>query len=291
MSADLGRGAANVERVAGTPIVVRRLGGEAPPGGASPRRFFELVYVERGRGQHRIGGRVWSARAGDLFLIGPGVPHDTSQLSVSGTSIRFTREALLPKTRAGDDAPARPDEPLLRPFVLGDVRAGGARLRVPAQRRARWGRRVRALATELERREPGYERAARALLTLLLVDVARLGPDGATTRRHPAPLLSAVFDLIEARYPHPISLRDVALATDRSPGYVTTLVRQATGLTVMQWLMERRMSEARRLLIETDIEIEVVADRVGISDPTWFIRSFKALHGVTPLAWRRLSRG
>ena len=35
-----------------------------------------------------------------------------------------------------------------------------------------------------------------------------------------------------------------------SPGHLTTVVRRKTGRTVLEWIAERRMAEARRLLVE-----------------------------------------
>jgi AraC family transcriptional regulator, transcriptional activator of pobA len=62
------------------------------------------------------------------------------------------------------------------------------------------------------------------------------------------PLLRSVFTFIEARFRKPISLGDVARAVGRNPAYITTNVRRRTGLTVGEWIAERRMAHARMLL-------------------------------------------
>jgi AraC-like DNA-binding protein len=101
------------------------------------------------------------------------------------------------------------------------------------------------------------------------------------------PLVEAAFEVIEAKFARPISLSDVARAVRRSPAYLTTVVREQTGQTVVEWLVERRMAEARRLLQETDESVARIADRVGYSDATHFIRLFRRAHGTTPQAWRK----
>jgi AraC family transcriptional regulator, transcriptional activator of pobA len=67
-------------------------------------------------------------------------------------------------------------------------------------------------------------------------------------------------------------------------------VARRTGRTVQQWITERRMTEARRLLARTDLTIEATAGHCGYSDAGYFIRTFKRDHGVTPAQWRRTGR-
>lgn len=72
-----------------------------------------------------------------------------------------------------------------------------------------------------------------------------------------------------------------------TPGYLTTLVRRRTGRTVVDWITERRMVQARQLLTETDLPVNEIARSVGPSDPGYFARVFRHNDGVTPRAWRR----
>jgi len=63
-----------------------------------------------------------------------------------------------------------------------------------------------------------------------------------------------------------------------------------TGRTVQEWIGERRIAEARRLLVETDLAVEEVGRRVGYRDPGYFVRPFRRAQGTTPLGWRRAGR-
>jgi AraC-like DNA-binding protein len=160
----------------------------------------------------------------------------------------------------------------------------------PAQQRS-WSERLSALDLELSQRHDGYREAVLAHLTLLLVGVSRLAADVVgDLRLNDEPLLAEVFGFIEDRYHEPISLRDVARAVSLSRGHLTTVVRRKTGRTVVEWIAERRMAEARRLLVETDLSVEEVGRRVGYVDAGYFVRSFRRAHGATPLNWRRAGR-
>ncbi len=55
-------------------------------------------------------------------------------------------------------------------------------------------------------------------------------------------------------------------------------------------ISERRIAEACRLLVETDLAVEKVGRRVGYVGAGYFVRSFRRAHGATPLGWRRAGR-
>jgi AraC-like DNA-binding protein len=102
--------------------------------------------------------------------------------------------------------------------------------------------------------------------------------------------LNEVFHFIEANYREPITLSDVAEAVGYSPAYLTDLVRRQTGQTVNRWIVQRRMAEARSLLLETERSIEQIAEAVGYCYVGHFFRQFRQYHGTTPNAWRTTQR-
>jgi AraC-like DNA-binding protein len=248
-----------------------------------------LDYFERDGGELRVGDRTWHIEAGDVYLIAPGEVADARGLEAAeGWAIFFPPEVL------GAHAPsaflAWHTHPLLFPFVRG-VAGGAQRLKVPPTDQSVWSERVAALDRELAQRRDGYREAVLAHLTLLLVDVARLAADiVGDLRLNDEPLLAEVFSVIEAHYHERLSLKDVAGAVHLSLGHLTTIVRRKTGRPVQAWIVERRMAEARRLLVATDVAVADVGQRVGYDDPGYFVKCFRRAHGLSPLAWRRASR-
>jgi AraC-like DNA-binding protein len=145
---------------------------------------------------------------------------------------------------------------------------------------------------ELTHRREGYREAVSAHLVLLLVGVSRLAADVVGDLRENAePLLAEVFDVIERRYPQPLSLREVATAVRISPGHLTSTVRRRTGRTVQEWITERRMVQARRLLAATELPIGDIGRQVGFPDAGYFARTFGKLHGMSPTRWRTVNTG
>lgn len=259
------------------------------PHGDHTHDFFALTYMASTAAGSQVG-------PGDLFVVAPGDvvgmralglgEHDL--LGVTGWTVMFDADVLGAQPAASPLAWGT--HPLLAPFV-GGRRTGVARLAVPPEARRSWSERVDALEAELRERHSGYHAAATARLTLLLVDVARLvdGVDGGVVtdlRLNREPLLGEVFAVIEQRFAEPLSLRDVASTVGMSAGHLTTRVRERTGRTVLEWITERRMHEARRLLATTDEPVAAVATAVGIADPGYFARVFRREHGVSPGSWR-----
>lgn len=258
--------------------------------GTHAHDFLVLVYVEHGQGPVRVDGRAWQLAVGDAFVIAPGAvvaePDPRIEPDAKAWTVSFPADAVDPAAVASLVS-WRP-HPLLSPFV--GVRRGGAqRLSVPPDQRAAWSAQLAALAGEFDGRRDGCAEAVRAHLTVLLVWLGRLAGD-APGALADDPLLAAVFDVVERRYAEtdaPIGLREVADAVGLTTGHLATVVRRRTGRTVGQWITERRMREARRLLVDTDLTVAAVARRVGYRDPGYFVRRFRREHGVPPLAWRR----
>ena len=253
--------------------------------------FPGLAYFEVGGGRLRTGRQVWPIEAGDLFVIAPGDVmgsfHAEDLACSQGWGVFFTADAL------GPDAPgahlAWRTHPLLFPFVRGGA-IGALRLRVPEPDRPEWTDRIRALHEELTHRRDGYREAVPAHLVLLLVGVSRLAADVVgDLRENREPLLAEVFEVIERNYAQPLSLRDVAAAVNLSPGHLTSTVRRRTGRTVQEWITERRMAQARRLLTVTDLPISDIGRQVGFPDAGYFARTFGKVHGVSPSQWREAS--
>lgn len=250
--------------------------------------FPGVAFFESSGGVLRTGREAFPIEAGDLYMVAPGdlMGHvDRGELAeCHGWGVFFTADAL------GQDVPgahlAWRTHPLLFPFVRGGA-IGALRLRVPAADRPEWTDRIRAMHDELGGRRDGYREAVLAHLVLLLVGVSRLAADVVgDLRENREPLLAQVFDVIERRYTQPLSLRDVAAAVNVSPGHLTSTVRKRTGRTVQDWITERRMVQARRLLAATDLPVGDVGRQVGFRDAGYFARTFGKAHGVPPTQWR-----
>jgi AraC-like DNA-binding protein/quercetin dioxygenase-like cupin family protein len=271
------------------PVSVVRLDTAAhaalPPNHRHAHDFLVLVYVEEGAGSFAVDGAERPLRAGQVHALPPGQVVGVAAVSelvrCRAWSVAFTPDAVPALAAVSPLAWAH--HPLLALFAPG---AGLGAVAEPD--RASWSVWLAELADELaDPARLGAHEAATALLTRILVASARLAP---STPGAPDPLVERVFDQIEATFRQPVSAGDVARALGYTPGHLTTLVRQRTGRPLLEWITERRMTEVRRMLRETDLPLGVVAARTGLRDATYLVRRFRDRYGTTPQRWRRSQR-
>lgn len=284
------------------PVRVTRIDFDAdhahpPPVHRHAHDFLVLLYVERGAGTVALSGQDTPLRDGDVHAVPPGQTISSATPDTAdhcrAWSVAFTPDAV--PSLASVSPLTWAHHPLLALFALAPrstpepaPRQAEASANVPDAERPRWSAWLTELAEELS--EPGRlgaREAASALLTRVLVGAARLAPSAPAP---PDPLVKRVFDEIEGTFREPVSAADVARALGYTPGHLTTVVRERSGRTLLEWITERRMTEVRRMLRDTDLPLGVVAARTGLRDATYLVRRFKDRYGTTPDRWRRSER-
>ncbi|KMY50194.1 AraC family transcriptional regulator [Peribacillus loiseleuriae] len=102
--------------------------------------------------------------------------------------------------------------------------------------------------------------------------------------------LALVFQYIERNYTHPIKLEDAAKIIGFSTCYFTKFFKKYTGKTFVTFLNEYRIDKAKWILLNEDILVTELIERVGLGSNKTFYRLFKQLIGVSPLTFKRLAR-
>lgn len=101
------------------------------------------------------------------------------------------------------------------------------------------------------------------------------------------PKVSRILDFVAQHYARPITLAQIAAATDLSVSRVSHLVKQNTGKSVLQHIMQLRIQKARQLLERSSLGCSEIAYKLGFCDQSYFIKHFKRLTGITPRRYRR----
>lgn len=99
--------------------------------------------------------------------------------------------------------------------------------------------------------------------------------------------VSRILDFITRHYTRQISLKQIAEAVGLSAFRVSHLVKQQTGKTVLQHILQLRVQKAQHLLERTTTSCPEIAYEVGFCDQSYFIKHFKRLTGTTPARYRR----
>ena len=225
----------------------------------------EILYVRRGWGEQRLNADLTEYHPGDLIVICPGDVHGTEARSPRGSDIdvvQFT-DALLP-----------PGE-----HVRDRLRTGLLHTEGEAYRQL-----FDALAQYMQDGRPGQEMVLGGLIQVL---VGMLMQTGEAERGRRSPVIEAVCAHIEAA--SDLRLERTAAQFGYSPEHLSRKFRMETGISYRAYCDRLRMRRAAGLLHE-ERDIASVAERLGYSDDSSFIRAFRQMYGITPGAYRRLCR-
>jgi AraC family transcriptional regulator len=146
---------------------------------------------------------------------------------------------------------------------------------------------VRALAAEAERGGPSGTLFVDALATALAVQIVdSFDARGSTSTNQPADLSKAalrrVLEVIDAKLGDGVTVDQLARTAGLGPAQFARAFRGATGESPHQFVIRRRLEEARKALEARDPDILNVALRFGFSDQAHFTRFFKRQFGVPP---------
>ncbi len=248
----------------------------------------EIHLIRNAEGTCYIGDHISHFGPGDLFLIGPDLPHNWVTPLPSGETIEG-RDILLQfdEQRILDASCLLPElgqiEPLLfaarRGLVFRDqARETGARLLEE----------IGALR--------GIERIARFLDLLGVLSRApeseclssfdfRPVLDGNTSR-----ILAAVSQHLAENLSIGVRLSEAAQIAGMSETSFSRFFKAKTGNTFSRHVSALRTGKACELLARTDMAVTEICSEVGYDNLSNFNRTFRAVHGMTPSAYRKLAR-
>lgn len=97
-----------------------------------------------------------------------------------------------------------------------------------------------------------------------------------------------VIEFIRQNYDKEISLSDAADLVGITPEYLSKLFSKEMGINFSTFLVEFRVSIAKRLLANENHKIYEVAEMVGYKDTKYFNKVFRSIMGVSPSDYRKV---
>ena len=92
---------------------------------------------------------------------------------------------------------------------------------------------------------------------------------------------------INAHYAEKIDLETIASQIHLSKYYFCRIFREVTGATVLEYLTNVRLTRAGRLLVESSLAIQEIAQKTGFASLVHFSRTYRNAYGVSPSDTRR----
>lgn len=122
------------------------------------------------------------------------------------------------------------------------------------------------------------------LLTLLMEDSWNPGEILADKQK----IIRRVRVYLEENFKSHLTLDELASLFFIDKFYLCEQFKEQYGVSVMDYLISVRITEAKKLLRFSDKTIDTVADEVGINGGAYFSRLFKKVEGVSPSEFRKM---
>ncbi|MDR6553155.1 helix-turn-helix domain-containing protein [Paenibacillus qinlingensis] len=100
-------------------------------------------------------------------------------------------------------------------------------------------------------------------------------------------VISEIKEYVAAHYDSNITLADLSARFYINPFYLSQLFKEKTGDTYLSYLMGVRMNKAKELLMDTDLKVYEICQRVGYADTSHFSKLFERMVGCTPTEYRK----
>lgn len=261
------------------PVIVTRWSRATPS--HSPLNYHreaELQFVKRGRGAYLVDGDRYPFERNTLIVISPHQVHRWEyepDMAIERVSLMFSL-AWLPLDLAGRRRLA----------------AAHRRLPLTATEAATTDIVLRRLETEITERAPESETMVRLLLRELLALVSRANRHTEAPPAAEHPVLPEMVRFIDEHFAEDLSAEILARHAGFSARHLSRLFRLHTGLAIKQYILHRRVLEAKRRLEEKPmLTVTTISEEVGFRDLALFNHAFKAIVGTTSGRYRALVQG
>ncbi|MCM3790538.1 AraC family transcriptional regulator [Domibacillus indicus] len=249
--------------------------------------WYEIVYVYSGKGTFFIDHTFQDMGQGDIFFLPGNTIHHAipdNELPVTSTALFF--DPLLLHNRFSDST-----------FSYLQLFDESARLQqyrysLSPEQRNQVNLFLDYIYKELisDRNEVDYKQATLLQLQMMLLQLNRSiiqQQEKQSTRKAIPSWLNDVLGYIEEHYTSELSLNSLSEYGNVSPAHFSRVFKQKTGLNISEYITTKRILLAKNLLLQTNLNVSLIAEKCAFESMPHFYRTFKKYIGVTPSEYRK----
>ncbi|MNH99158.1 Melibiose operon regulatory protein [compost metagenome] len=246
---------------------------------------LEVYYFIRGDANYVIGDIIYELAPGDMLLFRGSTMHrvnPTKDVPYIRSYVNIT-PSFLREQMSGEMF-----EKLMSLFELPN----GLLIRWSVEERSEMEAFFRNIHRENEREAFGFELMLRTQLVQLLVMTYRkskllheLAP--AQQQSHTQANVQRILQYINQHYRENFSLMQLSKELHLNKYYICHCFKDVTGFTINNYVISKRIEEAKKMLLTTDEQVGMISDMLGFNTAVHFSRSFKKYAGVSPQQYRK----
>lgn len=247
--------------------------------------FVEIVYMMRGKCTHTINDVEYPVSHGDMLIINYNQVHSIS----GGPSAEYVNILMKPEFISSQLTQPENAFSLLNLAEFEEFRKiideSNCVISFAGEERTR----LEALINDIKREKlemaPGWQLALRSSMNMLLILLFR--KMSLPMRGGKGSIDDGLLSYIRTHCNEKLSLKKLSADYHYNPTYFSRLFKQYTNMTLTEYIRAARIEKACGMLADTEMRINDIYSEVGYSDKTKFFSDFKALHGMSPLEYRK----
>ena len=99
--------------------------------------------------------------------------------------------------------------------------------------------------------------------------------------------VKSMKQFMKDHYRENLTLENIAASAFLSSGYASRIFKKQMNISIMDYLLQLRMDEAKKMLRETTLSIDEIASKTGYADSSYFTKVFRKAMGMTPSRYRQ----
>ncbi len=244
--------------------------------------YYDITFITEGGGFFRIDDKSWNVQPRDVVFSVPGEVRSWDKVNITGGyALIFEEEFLL--SFFNDPGFLRnmsyfqPDRPTAQITLDDDMMKHLLIL-------------LNNIKEEIRIYHPNENHILRAMLyeALALLDreYRRIGIPVLTSITNLNRHIAAFVDLVDKHFTTEHRTEFYAKKLCLTSNYLNELVRKSLGISTKQYIQNRILVEAKRLLQYTDSSVLEISERLAFESSSYFIRFFRRHTGMTPIQFR-----
>ena len=251
--------------------------------------FVELVYVMSGNGTHYINYKSYPVKRGDLLFINYNQVHSfIADKEMTYVNFLMKPEFMSSKLISCDNIF---DIFAISLFDESEVTLAGNRpiVHFSGQDMIDVEAIIQSMLNECHEKQTGYKSIINGYMLVLFSKFTRGLEDLCSNDIHTYinRITPEIIEYIDENYSDPITLKEIAEKCFYNASYFSRIFKKCYGRNLTDYIQEKRMNEAIKLLQETNLTVEKICSDVGYSDKKQFYKLFKTYTGYTPNLYRK----
>ena len=240
--------------------------------------YYDITFIQDGNGKFAIEGQDFMVEANHLYFTAPGQVREWKVSEIPHGMVLIFEEEFLCSFFSD-------------PLFVKNLSFFRNQQAIPQlSLDAGQGEYFTNLLLQIEQ-EIADNRETHLLRALLYQSLAWLNNVYRSTYQLPEksqiPKVARFFQLVDQHCCSEHTVMFYASELCITSGYLNDLVKKETGMSAKQYIINRLMTESKKILQQGELSVSEIAWKLGFDDSSYFIRLFRNEAGISPLVFRK----